>query len=77
MRATGAMDFGRRIVEQNKLIVPPNNLHDTVSALVWHAASPQPSAPSAKAPHVALGAAAANYVQPPRRHDVLAFFWPG
>ena len=27
--------FERRIVEQNELIVRPDNLHDTVNALVW------------------------------------------
>ena len=65
------MDFERRIVEQNELIVRPNNLHDTVNAIVWHAF------PKAKRviseTHVALGAAATANGRP-RRRDILTLF---
>ena len=65
------MDFERRIVEQNELIVRPDNLHDTVNALVWH------TFPAAKRAisetHVALGAAATANGRP-RRRDILTLF---
>jgi len=71
VRAAGAMDFERRIVEQNELIVRPDNLHDTVNALVWH------TFPAAKRAisetHVALGAAATANGRP-RRRDILTLF---
>ncbi len=71
VRAAGAMEFERRIVEQNELIVRPNNLHDTVNALVWHAFPKTKRAISDA--HVALGAAATANGRP-RRRDILTLF---
>lgn len=65
------MDFERRIVEQNELIVRPDNLHDTINALVWHAFPKTKRAISET--HVALGAAATANGRP-RRRDILTLF---
>jgi len=70
-RALGAMDFERRIVEQNELIVRPDNLHDTVNALVWRVFPKTKRAISET--HVALGAAATANGRP-RRRDILTLF---
>lgn len=65
------MDFERRIVEQNELIVRPDNLHDTVNALVWRVFPKTKRAISET--HVALGAAATANGRP-RRRDILTLF---
>jgi len=65
------MDFERRIVEQNELIVRPGNLHDTVNALVWCVFPKTKRAISET--HVALGAAATANGRP-RRRDILTLF---
>lgn len=65
------MDFERRIVEQNELIVRPDSLHDTVNALVWHTFPEAKRAISET--HVALGAAATANGRP-RRRDILTLF---
>ena len=71
LRAIGAMDFERRIVEQNELIVRPGNLHDTVNALVWHV-FPKTKRAISEA-HVTLGAASTANGRP-RRRDILTLF---
>ena len=65
------MHFERRIVEQNELIVRPDNLHDTVNALVWRVFPKTKRAISET--HVALGAAATANGRP-RRRDILTLF---
>ncbi len=65
------MDFERRVVEQNELIVRPDNLHDTANAIVWHAFPEAKRAISET--HVALGAAATANGRP-RRRDILTLF---
>jgi len=70
-RALGALEFERRLVERNELIVRPGNLHDTVNALVWRA-FPQSKRAISEA-HVALGAAATANGRP-RRRDILTLF---
>jgi len=70
-RALGALDFERTLVERNELIVRPDNLHDTMNAIVWH------TFPRAKRAiseiHVSLGAANTANGRP-RRRDVLTLF---
>ncbi len=70
-RALGALDFERQVIERNELVVRPNNLHDTMNAIVWH------TFPSTKRViselHVALGAANTANGRP-RRRDVLTLF---
>ena len=34
-RTVSAIDYERRVVEQNELIVRTDNLHDVMNALVW------------------------------------------
>jgi len=70
-RAVSAMDYERRIVEQNELIVRPGNLHDTINALVWSAFPRTKRAISET--HVALGAAPTANGRP-RRRDILTLF---
>lgn len=71
VRALGALEFERRLVEHNELIVRPNNLHDTVNALVWQVFPLTKRAISEA--HVALGAANTANGRP-RRRDVLTLF---
>lgn len=70
-RALGALEFERRLVEHNELIVRPGNLHDTVNALVWHVFPRSKRAISET--HVALGVANTANGRP-RRRDVLTLF---
>ena len=66
-----AIDFERRIVEQNELIVRPNSLHDALNALVW-LTFPKTKRAISEA-HVVLGVNA-NGKTRPRRRDVLTLF---
>ena len=70
-RALSAIDFERRVVEQNELIVRPDNLHDVLNALVWLTFPKTKRAISAA--HVALGITADGSTRP-RRRDVLTLF---
>ena len=70
-RALGALDFERALVERNELIVRPENLHDTMNAIVWHT-FPQTKRAISEI-HVALGAANTANGRP-RRRDVLTLF---
>ncbi len=70
-RAISAIDFERRVVEQNELIVRPNSLHDVLNALVW-LTFPKTKRTISEA-HVALGVNA-NGKTRPRRRDVLTLF---
>ena len=70
-RALSAIDFERRVVEQNELIVRPDNLHDVLNALVW-LTFPKTKR-SISAAHVALGITAGGSTRP-RRRDVLTLF---
>jgi len=70
-RALGALDFERRLVEHNELIVRPDNLHDTINALVWQR-FPHIKRAISQA-HVALGAANTANGRP-RRRDILTLF---
>jgi len=70
-RALGALEFERRLVDANELIVRPNDLHDTLNALVWRRFPRMKRAISEL--HVALGAAATANARP-RRRDVLTLF---
>lgn len=66
-----AIDFERRVVEQNELIVRPNSLHDLLNAMVW-LTFPKTKRAISEA-HVALGVNA-NGKTRPRRRDVLTLF---
>ncbi len=70
-RAISAIDFERRVVEQNELIVRPNSLHDLLNVLVW-LAFPKTKRAISEA-HVTLGVNA-NGKTRPRRRDVLTLF---
>ena len=70
-RALGALDFERTLVERNELIVRPDNLHDTMNAIVWHT-FPQTKRAISEI-HVALGAANTANGRP-RRRDALTLF---
>ena len=70
-RALGAIEFERRVVEQNELVVRPDNLHDLMNALVW-LTFPRTKRAISEA-HVALGVTADGKTRP-RRRDVLTLF---
>jgi Protein of unknown function (DUF3025) len=70
-RTISAIDFERRVVAQNELIVRPNSLHDLLNALVWLTFPKTKRAISET--HVALGVNA-NGKTRPRRRDVLTLF---
>ncbi len=70
-RALGALDFERTVVEQNALIVRPDNLHDTMNVIVWHT-FPRTKRIISEI-HVTLGAANTANGRP-RRRDVLTLF---
>ena len=70
-RALSAIDFERRVVEQNELIVRPNSLHDLMNALVWMT-FPKTKRAISEA-HVALGVNKDGKTRP-RRRDVLTLF---
>ena len=66
-----AIDFERRVVERNELIVRPNSLHDLLNALVW-LTFPKTKRAISEA-HVALGVNPDGKTRP-RRRDVLTLF---
>ena len=70
-RTTSAIDYERRVVEQNELIVRADNLHDVMNALVWLTFPKTKRAVSVA--HVALGVTADGKTRP-RRRDVLTLF---
>ena len=70
-RAISAIDYERRVVEQNELIVRSDNLHDVMNALVWLTFPKTKRAISEL--HVALGVTADGKTRP-RRRDVLTLF---
>ncbi|HPT57415.1 MAG TPA: DUF3025 domain-containing protein [Casimicrobium sp.] len=71
VRALGALDFERALVDRNELIVRPDNLHDTMNAIVWHT-FPRTKRIISEI-HVSLGAANTANGRP-RRRDVLTLF---
>lgn len=70
-RALSAIEFERRVVEHNELVVRPDNLHDVMNALVW-LTFPKTKRAISEA-HVALGVTADGKTRP-RRRDVLTLF---
>jgi Protein of unknown function (DUF3025) len=70
-RALSAIDFERRVVEHNELIVRPGSLHDLLNALVWRTFPKTKRAISEV--HVALGVNKDGKTRP-RRRDVLTLF---
>ena len=70
-RTLSAIDFERRVVEQNELIVRANSLHDLMNALVW-LTFPKTKRAISEA-HVALGVNKDSKTRP-RRRDVLTLF---
>ena len=70
-RALSAIDFERRVVEHNELIVRPDSLHDLLNALVW-LTFPKTKRAISEA-HVALGVNPDPKTRP-RRRDVLTVF---
>ena len=70
-RALSAIDFERRVVEHNELIIRPNSLHDLLNALVW-LTFPKTKRAISEA-HVALGVNPDGKTRP-RRRDVLTLF---
>ena len=70
-RTVSAIDYERRAVEQNELIVRNDNLHDVMNALVWLTFPKTKRAVSVA--HVALGVTADGKTRP-RRRDVLTLF---
>ena len=70
-RAISAIEYERRVVEQNELIVRTDNLHDVMNALVW-LTFPKTKRAISEA-HVALGVTADGKTRP-RRRDVLTLF---
>jgi hypothetical protein len=70
-RALSAIEFERRVVERNELVVRPDNLHDLMNALVWRT-FPRSKRAISEA-HVALGVTADGKTRP-RRRDVLTLF---
>ena len=78
-RTVSAIDYERRVVEDNALIVRADNLHDVMNALVW-LTFPKTKRAISEA-HVALGVTAnatphsrAALHRRPRRRDVLTLF---
>ena len=70
-RAVSAIDYERRVVEDNELIVRNDSLHDIMNALVWLTFPKTKRAISEV--HVALGVTADGKTRP-RRRDVLTLF---
>ena len=70
-RAISAIEYERRVVERNELIVRGDNLHDVMNALVW-LTFPKTKRAISEA-HVALGVTADGKTRP-RRRDVLTLF---
>ena len=70
-RAISAIEYERRVVERNELIVRTDNLHDVMNALVW-LTFPKTKRAISEA-HVALGVTADGKTRP-RRRDVLTLF---
>ena len=70
-RTLSAIDFERRVVEHNELIIRADNLHDVMNALVW-LTFPKTKRAISEA-HVALGVNS-NGKTRPRRRDVLTLF---
>ena len=70
-RHLSAIDFERRVVEHNELIVRADNLHDVMNALVW-LTFPRTKRAISEA-HVALGVTTDGKTRP-RRRDVLTLF---
>ena len=70
-RALSAIEFERRVVEKNELIVRPDSLHDVLNALVW-LTFPKTKRAISEA-HVALGVNPDPKTRP-RRRDVLTVF---
>lgn len=70
-RTISAIDYERRVVEHNELIVRADNLHDVMNALVWLTFPRTKRAVSVA--HVALGVTADGKTRP-RRRDVLTLF---
>ena len=70
-RAISAIEYERRVVERNELIVRAGNLHDVMNALVW-LTFPKTKRAISEA-HVALGVTADGKTRP-RRRDVLTLF---
>ncbi len=70
-RHLSAIEFERRVVEHNELIVRPDNLHDIMNALVW-LTFPMTKRAISEA-HVALGVTVDGKTRP-RRRDVLTLF---
>lgn len=70
-RHLSAIEFERRVVEQNELVVRPDNLHDLMNALVW-LTFPRTKRAISEA-HVALGVTNDGKTRP-RRRDVLTLF---
>ena len=58
-RTVSAIDYERRVVEQNELIVRAGNLHDVMNALVW-LTFPKTKRAISEA-HVALGVTAVGF----------------
>jgi Protein of unknown function (DUF3025) len=71
IRHLSAIDFERRVVEHNELIVRPNSLHDVLNALVW-LTFPKTKRAISEA-HVALGVTTDGKTRP-RRRDMLTLF---
>lgn len=71
VRAVSAIEFERRVVEDNELIVRGDSLHDLMNALVW-LTFPRTKRAISEA-HVALGVTADGKTRP-RRRDVLTLF---
>ena len=70
-RTISAIDFERRVIEHNELIVRADNLHDVMNALVWLTFPKTKRAVSVA--HVALGVNRDGKTRP-RRRDVLTLF---
>jgi hypothetical protein len=70
-RAQSAIEFERRVVEHNELVIRPNSLHDLLNALVWLTFPCTKRAISEA--HVALGVNSDGKTRP-RRRDVLTVF---
>lgn len=70
-RAISAIEYERRVVEHNELIVRADNLHDVMNALVW-LTFPKTKRAISEA-HIALGVTADGKTRP-RRRDVLTLF---
>ncbi len=70
-KTLSAIDFERRVVERNELVIRPDSLHDLLNALVW-LTFPKTKRAISEA-HVALGVNLDPKTRP-RRRDVLTVF---